>query len=141
MSKSNTAEADVLKLIFQGVSIAGIADNAATPLTALWVALHTADPGETGTQSTNECTYGSYARQSVGRTSTGFSINGSIISPVANVNFATASSGTETATYFSVGVTSTGAGEILYSGSLTPTVSIATGVAPILTTATAISED
>jgi len=37
-----------LKLLFQAVAIANIADNAASsPLTALYISLHTADPTDT----------------------------------------------------------------------------------------------
>lgn len=49
MSKGNTWESDILKLLFQAAAIANIADNAATsPLTNIQVGLHTADPGEAG---------------------------------------------------------------------------------------------
>lgn len=141
-SKSNAAEAAVLALIFQGTTFTGIANDASTtPNTNLHFALHTADPGETGTQDTSECAYTGYARVSVARTSSGFSINGSVISPVANVSFATATGGSETAAWFSIGATSTGSGAIYYYGSLTPSVSVSTGVAPIITTATTITED
>ncbi len=47
MSKGNTFENDLLKLIFNATAIANIADNAgSSPLTNLYVSLHTADPGE-----------------------------------------------------------------------------------------------
>jgi hypothetical protein len=56
VSKGNTFENDLLKLIFNATAIANIADNAAaSPLTNLFVALHTADPGEAGDQTTSEC--------------------------------------------------------------------------------------
>jgi hypothetical protein len=49
MSKSNAFENDLLKLIFNATAIANLADNAASsPLTNLYVSLHTADPGEAG---------------------------------------------------------------------------------------------
>ena len=52
MSKGDTTENDLLKLIFNATPIANLADNAATsPLTQLAVALHTGDPGEGGTPS------------------------------------------------------------------------------------------
>jgi hypothetical protein len=53
MSKSNfPRECNLLKLIFNAVAIANIADNAAaSPLTNLFWALHTADPGDAGTQA------------------------------------------------------------------------------------------
>ena len=60
------------------LAIANLADNAASsPLTNLYVALHTADPGESGTQSTNEISYTSYARVAVARSSAGWTVTGS----------------------------------------------------------------
>jgi hypothetical protein len=142
MSIGNTFEADLLKLIFQAVAIANLADNAAaSPLTELHMSLHTADPGEAGTQLTSECAYGGYARKNVARTTGGFAISGSTINPVANIDFATASSGTETAGWAGVGTAASGAGKLLFSGAISPTISISNGVTPRLTTTTAITLD
>ena len=70
--KSDTFENDLLKLIFNATAIANISDNAASsPLTNLFVALHTADPTDSGTQTSNEVAYTSYARVAVARTSGG----------------------------------------------------------------------
>lgn len=142
MSKGNTFENDLLKLIFNGTGIANLADNAvSSPLTQLFLALHTADPGEAGVQNTNECTYGSYARVAVNRNSGGFTVSGNVVTLTANVDFPTAASGSETATHWSVGVAASGATKILYSGPITPSIAIATSVTPRLTTATNITED
>src|SRR5438128_2535427 len=123
MSFSDTAESDVLKLIFQAVAIANIADNAAgSPLTNLYVALHTADPGETGVQNTSEASYTGYARVPVARTSGGWTLSGTAPTQVANaaaITFGADTSGTNTLTYFSVGVAVSGATKILMSGALT----------------------
>ncbi len=142
MSKSNAFENDWMKLIFNGTAIANIADNASTgPLTNLYISLHTADPGEAGTQATSECVYTSYARVAVARSGSGWTVTNNSVSPVADISFPAATGGTETATHFSVGVASSGAGKILYSGTVTPNVSISSGVTPRLTTATTIQED
>lgn len=146
MSKGNTFENDFLQLIFNAVAIANLADNASSsPLTNLEVSLHTADPGEAGTQLTNEVTYGAYARISVARTSGGWTVTASSVSPVANIDFAEASAESpsifETATHMAVGTANSGAGKILYSGTITPTIAIAEGVTPRLTTASTITED
>lgn len=142
MSKGNTFENDLLLLIFNATAIGNIADNAGTsPLTNLYVALHTADPGEAGTQATSECTYTSYARVAVARSGSGWTVSGNSVTPAAAITFPAATGGTETATYFSVGVASSGATKILYSGAISPTIAISTGVTPELTTSTAITED
>lgn len=77
MSKGNTFEDDMLKLIFNASAIADLAENdASSPATTLTVALHTADPGEGGTQTTNETAYTGYARVAVARTTGGWTVSG-----------------------------------------------------------------
>lgn len=142
MSKGNTFENDLLELIFNGTAIANIADNAGTsPLTDLYVSLHTADPGEAGTQESNECAYTSYARVAVSRDSSGWTVTDNSVSPTANVDFPAATGGTETATHMGIGTDSTGTGKLLYFGSIAPTISISTGVIPRISTSTTITED
>jgi hypothetical protein len=142
MSKSNTFENDLLQLIFNATAIANLADNAASsPLTNLFVALHTADPGEAGVQNTSECNYTGYARVSVARTSGGWTVTDNSVSPNADINFPACTGGTNTATHASVGVASSGATKILYKGALSPTISISTGVTPQIGAGSTITED
>lgn len=143
MSKGNTYENDLLKLIFQAAAIANIADNAASsPLTNLYVSLHTGDPGETGDQTTSETSYTGYARVAVARSDSGFTVTNNSVSPAADVTFGACTDGTATITHFAIGTASTGTGRLLYSGTVTPNLSVAAGVTPkLLTTATAITED
>ncbi len=142
MSKGNTYENDLLKLIFNATPIANIADNAASgPLTNLYFALHTADPGEAGSQTTSECAYTSYARVAVPRSSLGFTVTANSVSPLNDVDFPTCTGGSETATFFSIGTAVSGAGKILYSGSLSPTIAISNTVPPIVTKNTTVTED
>lgn len=142
MSKGNTFENDLLKLIFNATAIANIADNAASsPLTDIRWSLHTADPGEAGDQTTNEAAYTSYARVLVARTSGGHTVTNNSMSPTANVDFPAATGGSETETHFAVGTATSGAGKILYSGTVTPNIAVSNGVTPRLTTASTITED
>lgn len=142
MSKSDSLENSLLKLIFNATAFANVADNAATaPLTNLYVSLHTADPGETGNQSTSEATYTSYARVAVARTSGGWTVTANSVSPVANIDFPACTGGTNTITHFGVGSASSGAGVLYYSGTVTANISVSTGVTPRLTTASTITED
>ena len=140
--KSDTFENDVLKLIFNAAAIVNLGDNAATsPLTSLFVALHTADPGDAGTQSTSEATYTGYARVAVARTSGGWTVTGNSVSPAAVISFPACTAGTSTCTHFSVGVASSGATKILYAGTISPSISVSAGVTPQLTTASTVTED
>ena len=144
--KASAFENSLLLLIFNGTTITGIAQNASSsPATVLCVALHTADPGTGGTQSTNEAAYGAYARISVNRNSGGWTVSGNQVSLTALQQFPAATSGSETETYFSVAVPTSGtscAGSltILYRGPITPNLVISTGVTPELTTSTLITE-
>jgi len=131
MSKGNTFEADLLKLVFQAVAIANIADNAASgPLTNLYVTLHTGDPGEAGTQETSECDYTSYDRVAVVRTSSGWAIAANEISNVAAIEFPECTGGSNTATHVGVGTAVSGAGKLLYSGALSSSLAISNGITP-----------
>jgi len=119
MSKSNAFENDWLKLIFQATAIANIADNAGTsPLTNLYVSLHTADPGEGGSQTTSEAAYTGYARVAVARTSGGWTVTANAVENAAAITFGQCTAGSETLTHFAVGTSASGAGKILYSGNL-----------------------
>lgn len=143
MSKSNTFETDILGLIFNATAIANIADNAATsPLTQLFVALHTADPGEAGVQNTSETAYTGYARVAVNRNSGAWTVTGNSVSPNANIDFGqcTASPGAAI-THASVGVASSGATKILYKGALSASITMAVGTIPRLGTGSTITED
>lgn len=141
MSKGNTFENDFLKLIFQAVAIADLADNDQTsPATTLTVALHTADPGEAGDQTTNETAYTGYARQTVARTSGGWTVTGNSVSPVSPIDFpeCTASPG-GAITHASIG---TGvSNKLLFSGALTPNITMAVGVIPRIKNTSTLTED
>lgn len=149
MAKSTTFSGDLLKLALNGTPIANIADNAATsPLTNLYVALHTADPTASGTQTSSEVAYSTYARTPVARspgspawTITTVGSTGSA-SPNSNIVFpAPSSTPGLTATFFSVGTLVTGTGKILYSGTITSPITLTSGVPPtLLTSGSTITE-
>ncbi|WP_213956346.1 hypothetical protein [Variovorax sp. dw_954] len=141
MSFNTTFANDLLKLILQATAIANLADNAATsPLTSVYLALHTADPGAAGTQSTNEISYTGYARVAVARTSGGWSISNNVANPVANIDFGEMTAGTGgTVTHVSVGVASSGATKILLRGTLTPNIVVANGVTPRVKTTSSLT--
>lgn len=131
MSKSNATETALLALIFNATTFADIAeDDTTSPATNLYVSLYTSDPGEAGTQSTNECAYGSYARVAVVRSAVGWTVSGNLATNAALIQFPSCTSGSETATHFGVGVSSAGAGVLLYSGALSASLAISSGIQP-----------
>src|SRR6516165_3668868 len=72
-SIADATENALLLLIFNAALWANYAVNATTsPETNIACALHTADPGDAGSQDTSAITYSSYARVNVARTSGGW---------------------------------------------------------------------
>jgi len=140
MSKSNVFEQAILELIFNAVDIANIADDTVTaPATTLEVSLHFAEPGETGNMSTNEATYTGYSRVTVARTAGGWNVTSGVASPANDIVFPVATAGTET--LVAIGIGSGVGNDLMYSGSLTPSISVNPGVTPRVTTASTITED
>jgi hypothetical protein len=123
MTATNHGEADLLNLLFKSSGPAWSADA------NFYISLHTADPGEAGDQSTNEAGYGSYARVAVSR-STGFSVSANVASNVATIAFPTATGGSSTVTHFGIGTSATGAGRLLFCGSLTGSLAVTNGITP-----------
>jgi hypothetical protein len=145
VSKANTFENELLEHILNNADIALIGDatglRGSSTAGSLYVSLHTANPDETGNQTTSECAYTDYARVAIARSGAAWTVTNNSASPAANIDFPVASGGSETATHFAVGTASSGTGKILYKGAISPNIAISTGVTPRLTTATAITED
>jgi len=135
MSMSNASETNLLNLLFNNTDWANVGDAAGLQNSAaagsFYVALHTADPGDAGNQSTNEVSYTGYARVAVARTAGGWTVSGNQVSNTATVQFGECTAGSATATHFSVGLLTSGAGDILYSGALSASRSISSGITPL----------
>lgn len=131
MSKGNTFENDVMKLIFNATAIANLADNAASsPLTNLYVSLHTGDPGEAGDQTTSEATYTSYARVAVARSGSGWTVTANEAKNAALVQFPQCTGGSNTITHVGIGSASSSTGKLLYKGALNSSLSVSSGIQP-----------
>jgi hypothetical protein len=136
MSASNTFETELLQHIFNNVAIANIGDATGLPASAtagsLYVALHTADPGEAGTQSTSEANYTGYARVAVARSAAGWTVTGNSVSNTSAITFPACTAGSNTITHFSIGSAASGAGKVLLKGAFTnPTsLSVSAGITP-----------
>lgn len=147
MSISNTTETAILDLVFTAVAWANYADNAASsPQTNIHLGLHYDDPGDTGTMSTSEASYASYARVNVARSTSGWTVTAGSVSPDANIDFPASGgaepNGSAVLDFFSTGKTGGGATAILWSGAVSPTITVnASGITPRLSTATAITID
>lgn len=131
MPKSTTFSNDLAALIFNATAIANIADNAASsPLTSLYLSLHTASPGIGGSQLTNETAYTNYVRVAVTRNSSGWTVSGGAATLNALTQFAQCGVTGATVTHVAIGTASSGSGKVLYAGSLTASRSISDGIQP-----------
>jgi hypothetical protein len=134
MSKSNTFENDLLLLIFNNTDITLIGDAAGLQNSAaagsLYVSLHTSDPGEAGDQTTNETAYTNYVRVAVARSGAGWTVTGNAVANAALVQFAQCGVTGATLTHFGVGTDSSGAGKLLYSGALSASLAVSSGIQP-----------
>lgn len=124
MSIGNTTENDIVKYLFNATAFSWNGN------TNLYVSLHTADPGEGGSQTTSECAYGSYARVTVSRDSGGWTVTNNQAVNAALVQFPQCSSGSETATYVAIGTASSSTGQIIASGALSASLAISSGIQP-----------
>jgi hypothetical protein len=134
MSATNAFESALLTLYFNNTDHANIGDAGGLQNSAaagvFYISLHTASPGETGTQTTSEATYGSYARVSVARSGAGWTISGNNASNAAAINFPAATSGSNDITHFGIGSDSSGAGNLFLYGALAATRTISSGITP-----------
>jgi|KBSMisStaDraftv2_1062788.scaffolds.fasta_scaffold965584_2 hypothetical protein len=145
-TKGDTFENDLLKLIFNNTAITTIGDAGGLLPSAsagsLFVSLHTSDPGETGTQTTNEISYTGYARVAVARSAGGWTITANSVSPTAAITFGQMTAGAGgTVTHAGIGAATSGTGKLMYMGTVTPNIAVANGVTPSLTTASTVVED
>lgn len=145
MSKSNAWETALLSLLFTNTDATTIGDagglRGSATAGSLYVSLHTGDPGEAGDQTTNEANYTSYARVAVARSGAGWTVSGNEVVPASAITFPTCTGGSNTITHFGIGTDSSGAGTLLYSGTVSPNISVANTITPVLNTSTKITED
>lgn len=135
MSAANSLENAILALLFNNSAFANIGDaNGLQPSATagnFYVSLHTADPGEAGDQTTNECDYTSYARVAVARSVAGWTVADNAVTNAAAITFPKMTGGTEdVATHFGIGTASSGAGVLLFSGELTDPLHINLNITP-----------
>lgn len=134
MSATNAFETALLTLYFNNTDHAAVGDAAGIQNSAtagsFYISLHTADPGETGTQTTSEATYTSYARVAVARSGAGWTVSGANASNAAAINFPAATGGTNTITHFGIGSDASGVGNLFFKGALSASLAVSTGITP-----------
>lgn len=132
MPKATPMCNSILDLFLRATPIANIADNAAaSPLTSLYIALHTGDPGIGGSQLTLEAAYTGYARLAIARSAGGW--DAAAASQAVNAalaQFAECTAGSSTVTHVSIGTDASGAGRVIWAGAHSASRSISAGIQP-----------
>ena len=145
MSKSNSWENGLLLLLFNNTAFANVGDASGLQPSgtagSLYVSLHTGDPGDAGDQENNEANYTGYVRVAVARNGSACVVTNNEVSPASDITFGTCTAGTNSVTHFGIGTAASGPGVLLYSGSVTPTISVTNTVTPVLNSATKITEE
>ena len=122
MSMSNATENQTLKLHLQGT------DPAYRAGATQYLALFSADPGETGSLAA-EATYTGYARVALTK-ATAWTDGGSSFSNANLIQFGACTAGTTAATHFAVVDTVSGAVSQMISGALSATLNVSAGIQP-----------
>lgn len=122
MSATNAFETGILNLIFANSNYANVGDatglRGSTTAGSFYISLHTADPGEAGSQTTSEASYTGYARVSVARSGAGFTVSGNTVSNAATITFGACTAGSNTLSHFGIGSDVSGAGNLFFKGAL-----------------------
>jgi len=132
MPKSTSTCNSILALIFNATAWADLAENdASSPVTDLYVSLHTGDPGVGGSQTTNEAAYTNYTRVAVVRTTSGWTApSGGATSNAALIQFPQCGVTGATVTHVAIGKASSGTGLVLYAGALNSSLAVANLIQP-----------
>jgi hypothetical protein len=122
MSLSNTTENAALKVFLQGT------DPSYRAGATQYLALFTADPGETGSLAA-EATYTGYARIALTKASA-WTDGGSSFTNANLIQFGACSGGSNALTHFAVVDTASGAVNMMISGALSSTLNVSSGIQP-----------
>lgn len=134
MSATNSFENGLLSLIFENANYANVGDatglRGSSTAGVFYVSLHTAAPGETGSQNTSESAYTDYARVSVARSTSGWTVASGVADNDSAITFPLCGVTGSTVTDFGIGSDSTGAGNLFIEDGLTAQLIVSAGVTP-----------
>lgn len=134
MSATNAFETSLLGLIVTNVDAANVGDAAGLQNSAaagvFWISLHTASPGETGDQTTNETAYTNYARQDEARNTTQWTVTGNTADNDNAITYPQCGASGATLTHFGLGSDTSGAGNLFLYGALTASLAVSNGITP-----------
>lgn len=132
MSATNVFENGLLSLIFENANYANVGDatglRGSTTAGVFYISLHTADPGETGSQNTSESAYTNYARQSVARSTAGWTVASGVADNDAAISFPQGGATGSTVTNFGIGSDVSGVGNLFFKGA--SALAVSNGITP-----------
>lgn len=133
MSATNALENALLSLIFENANTGlNIGDatglRGSTTAGSVYISLHTADPGETGTQTTSESAYTNYARQAVARSTAGWTVTTGVADNDSAIVFPQCGVTGSSVTNFGIGSNVSTAGDLYFKGA--STLSVSNGITP-----------
>lgn len=134
MSATNAFENGLLSLLFENANCANVGDatglRGSSTAGVFYISLHTATPGETGSQTTSEAGYTSYARVSVARSSAAWTVAGGVADNDSAITFPAATGGSSTVTHFGIGSDASGVGNLFLYGALSAPLAVSSGITP-----------
>lgn len=132
MPKSTATCNNLLALIYNATPWANIADNAASaPVTNIYVALATASYAVSSTMSSNEATYTNYVRQTVARSTGGWTAPSSrSTGNAAQITFPQCGASGNTITSAATGKAA-GASDIFHYGDLNAPITVSNLIQPV----------
>lgn len=134
MSATNVFENGLLSLIFENANYANVGDatglRGSSTAGVFYISLATADPGETGTQTTNESAYTNYARQSVARSTAGWTVASGVADNDSAITYPTGGATGSTVTHFGIGSDVSGTGNLFLKGALSASLIVNSGITP-----------
>jgi len=134
VSATNAFENGLLSLILENANLANVGDatglRGSTTAGSFHVSLHTADPGETGTQTTSEANYTGYARVAVARSTAGWTVASGVGDNDAAITYGLCTAGSNTITNFGLGSDASGVGNLNLKGALAASLAVSNGVTP-----------
>jgi len=132
MSATDAFEGKILSLYFENADAANIGDvgglRGSVTAGSVYISLHTADPGETGDQTTSESAYTNYARVAVARSTAGWSVAAGVADNDAAITFPACGATGSTITHVGIGSASSGAGNRDMNG--TASLVVSSGITP-----------
>lgn len=116
-TKTDGWETALQSLIFLN-TVPSWATGTGVILSHFQLSIHSQDPGEAGSQTTSEVSYGGYSRTAINRNSGNWTVSGANVSNAGNILLPECNSGSATGRFIGIGTASSGAGNLLYRGLL-----------------------